>query len=267
VKAHITDLMLSAPPRVRAQLSEALSIVSSHDFPAKWQSLLPHLVEKMGAGAAADNQQLLNGVLSTADSIYQRYRWVGRVWCCGVMGAGGNGVLRGWAGRWLQSRWAFAASHACTYPSQPPLIAPLPTCRGQFMTDRLSRKLPLHALIPACGPTASPSCRGQFMTDQLSGELEYSQALVKPLLACLQALSKRVAEVAPGAAAGGAAAEPLRLLLSNVQLVCSIFYSLNSPGLTDVSGVEWLSEWWMWGARVGEQLDGDRGTSCGLCWQ
>lgn len=37
VKTHITDLMLSAPPRVRAQLSEALSIISSHDFPARWQ--------------------------------------------------------------------------------------------------------------------------------------------------------------------------------------------------------------------------------------
>lgn len=48
MKAHITDLMLSAPPRVRAQLSEALSIISSHDFPAKWPSLLPHLVDKMG---------------------------------------------------------------------------------------------------------------------------------------------------------------------------------------------------------------------------
>ena len=28
--------MLSAPPLVRAQLSEALSLISSHDFPAKW---------------------------------------------------------------------------------------------------------------------------------------------------------------------------------------------------------------------------------------
>lgn len=72
------------------------------------------------------------------------------------------------------------------------------------------------------------------MTDQLSEELDYSQAVVKPLLACLQAQSKRAAEVAPGAAAGGAAAEPLRLVLSNVHLACSIFYSLNSPGLTDV---------------------------------
>jgi exportin-2 (importin alpha re-exporter) len=139
IKAHITDLMLSAPPRVRAQLSEALSIISSHDFPAKWQSLLPHLVDKMGS----PDPQLVNGVLSTADSIYQRYR-------------------------------------------------------------------------------------GQFMTDQLSEELQYSQALVQPLLACLQAQSKLVAELGPGGPA-----DQLRLLLSNVQLIASIFYSLNSPGLTD----------------------------------
>lgn len=35
-----------------------------------------------------------------------------------------------------------------------------------------------------------------------------------------------------------AAGQPdaLRLLLSNVQLVASIFYSLNSPGLTEVGG-------------------------------
>lgn len=65
--------MLSAPPRVRAQLSEALSLISSHDFPARWPSLLPHLVEKLGS----DDPQLVNGVLSTADSIYQRYRWAG----------------------------------------------------------------------------------------------------------------------------------------------------------------------------------------------
>jgi hypothetical protein len=76
-----------------------------------------------------------------------------------------------------------------------------------------------------------PLCRGQFMTDKLSDELQYSQALVQPLLACLQGLSKKVAELA---AAGEGAVEALRLVLSNVQLVASIFYSLNSPGLTEV---------------------------------
>ena len=36
IKQLITSLMLSAPPLVRAQLSEALSLISSHEFPAKW---------------------------------------------------------------------------------------------------------------------------------------------------------------------------------------------------------------------------------------
>lgn len=86
-----------------------------------------------------------------------------------------------------------------------------------------------HCPLP---PLPAPNS-GQFMTDQLSEELQYSQALVAPLLACLQALSKQVAE----AAAAGAPPDTLRLLLSNVQLVASIFYSLNSPGLTDVRHV------------------------------
>jgi len=36
-----------------------------------------------------------------------------------------------------------------------------------------------------------PSRSGQFMTDQLSEELQYSQALVQPLLACLQVRARR----------------------------------------------------------------------------
>jgi hypothetical protein len=82
IKSLIVDLMLSAPPKVRAQLSEALSIISSHDFPAKWQSLLPLLIEKL----KTDDQQLVNGVLSTADSIYHRYR------CGGAQGAVSAGI-------------------------------------------------------------------------------------------------------------------------------------------------------------------------------
>lgn len=70
IKSLIVDLMLSAPQRVRSQLSEALSIISSHDFPAKWHTLLPLLIDKL----RTDDMQLVNGVLSTADSIYQRYR-------------------------------------------------------------------------------------------------------------------------------------------------------------------------------------------------
>ena len=64
IKAHITDLMLSAPPRVRAQLSEALSIISSHDFPAKWQ------VGLGGGGALWGRRagQVARGVVKVAGS-------------------------------------------------------------------------------------------------------------------------------------------------------------------------------------------------------
>ena len=71
IKTHIIDLMLSAPPRVRAQLSEALTIISQYDFPRKWAGLLPQLIEKLSTVA---DPSMLNGVLTTADSIYHRYR-------------------------------------------------------------------------------------------------------------------------------------------------------------------------------------------------
>ena len=35
IRALLTGLMLSTPQLVRAQLSEALAIISGHDFPAK----------------------------------------------------------------------------------------------------------------------------------------------------------------------------------------------------------------------------------------
>ena len=176
IKAHITDLMLSAPPRVRAQLSEALSIISGHDFPARWQALLPQLIERLGS----EDLQLVNGVLSTADSIYQRYRQASE-----AEGRGGGG-----------SRWGRARTHTRTYPSS-------------SRPARLTRH------------------RGQYMTEQLSTELEYSQQLVRPLLACLQRLTRRVGELGPS---GDPAA--LCVALSDAQLAASVFYSLNSPGLT-----------------------------------
>jgi exportin-2 (importin alpha re-exporter) len=107
VRALLPGLMLSTPPLVRAQLSEALTIVSSHDFPAQWPQLLPELVERLNgalaasgevpaAAAAADggaasaaggksaassalpippeHAAVINGVLATANSIFKRYR-------------------------------------------------------------------------------------------------------------------------------------------------------------------------------------------------
>lgn len=149
IKTHIIDLMLSAPPKVRAQLSEALTIISQHDFPRKWEGLLPQLIEKL----SAEDPSVLNGVLTTADSIYQRYR-------------------------------------------------------------------------------------DQYLNKELNEELQYSQTLVRPLLAVCQ----RITAACTTAAAGGAGADVLAVLLDDARLVLSIFYSLNSPGLTE-EFEETLKEW------------------------
>lgn len=52
IKSLLTGLMLSTPPLARAQLSEALSVVSSHDFPRRWATLLPELTERLKSGDA-----------------------------------------------------------------------------------------------------------------------------------------------------------------------------------------------------------------------
>lgn len=47
IKQLLTGLMLSTPPLVRAQLSEALTLISGHDFPSAWPQLLPELKERL----------------------------------------------------------------------------------------------------------------------------------------------------------------------------------------------------------------------------
>ena len=107
IKGLITSLMLSAPPPVRAQLSEALTIISGHDFPSRWQvgqggscscmqptgslpcgqgaarsvvttvtsgapmlqGLLPELCQRL----ASEDPAVVNGVLHTANSIFKRW--------------------------------------------------------------------------------------------------------------------------------------------------------------------------------------------------
>lgn len=70
IKSLLTGLMVSTPPLVRAQLSEALSVISGYDFPGKWPTLLPELISRLQSGDAST----VHGVLETANSIYKRYR-------------------------------------------------------------------------------------------------------------------------------------------------------------------------------------------------
>mmetsp|Transcript_40918 Transcript_40918/g.105829 ORF Transcript_40918/g.105829 Transcript_40918/m.105829 type:complete len:971 (-) Transcript_40918:235-3147(-) len=72
IKGLITSLMVSTPPRVQSQLSEALTIISQHDFPAKWQALLPELTTKLKEQGG--DFTVVSGVLETANSVFKRFR-------------------------------------------------------------------------------------------------------------------------------------------------------------------------------------------------
>jgi hypothetical protein len=87
IKQLLTGLMLSTPPLMRAQLSEALSLISAHDFPAAWPQLLPELVERLQGVARA---RLAGACVSV------RARARARVW--GAGGGGGGGGAAGGGG-------------------------------------------------------------------------------------------------------------------------------------------------------------------------
>uniref|UniRef100_A0A0C9S7F6 TSA: Wollemia nobilis Ref_Wollemi_Transcript_13726_3457 transcribed RNA sequence n=1 Tax=Wollemia nobilis TaxID=56998 RepID=A0A0C9S7F6_9CONI len=72
IKGLIVGTMLSAQPRVQSQLSEALAIISKHDFPKTWQTLLPELVSNL---RSSTDYAVINGILHTANSIFKKFRY------------------------------------------------------------------------------------------------------------------------------------------------------------------------------------------------
>ena len=74
MKAHLVSLMCTVPPRIQSQISESISLIAAVDYPAKWNNLLPELVQKMGSPDMA----VVCGVLQTANSIFKRFRYVDR---------------------------------------------------------------------------------------------------------------------------------------------------------------------------------------------
>ena len=109
LKLHLVDLMCASPPDVQKQMAEAgrrtthiyqlltyvvilmyiviiiitvvlflfvgryvkkVSIISKHDFPAKWPSLIPHLSSKL----STPDLLVIKGVMITANSIFKRFR-------------------------------------------------------------------------------------------------------------------------------------------------------------------------------------------------
>ncbi|CAG0901076.1 unnamed protein product [Cyprideis torosa] len=70
VKEFVVDLMLRSPEIVLKQLSEAVSIIGKHDFPKKWPELVPYMTTKFQSG----DFHVINGVLRTASSLFQKYK-------------------------------------------------------------------------------------------------------------------------------------------------------------------------------------------------
>ncbi|KAF1863775.1 hypothetical protein Lal_00030879 [Lupinus albus] len=75
IKALIVPLMLSASPKIQSQLSEALALISNHDFPKSWPDLLPELVANLKNASQASDYASINGILGTANSIFKKFRF------------------------------------------------------------------------------------------------------------------------------------------------------------------------------------------------
>jgi exportin-2 (importin alpha re-exporter) len=71
IKREIVDLMLKSPENIQRQLSDAISVIGRHDFPANWPTLMHDLVQKL----QTEDFHVINGVLRTAHSLFKRYRF------------------------------------------------------------------------------------------------------------------------------------------------------------------------------------------------
>ena len=78
IKAHLVDLMCTAPNDIQKQLSESVSIISEHDFvfdeqsqQMKWGALLPQLISR----SSTQDLSIIKGVMLTANSIMKRFRY------------------------------------------------------------------------------------------------------------------------------------------------------------------------------------------------
>ncbi|KAM3961378.1 LOW QUALITY PROTEIN: chromosome segregation 1 [Aphomia sociella] len=71
IKNLIVSLMLKSPEAIQRQFSDAVSIIGKCDFPEKWPTLIPEMVEKFATG----DFHVINGVLRTAHSLFKRYRY------------------------------------------------------------------------------------------------------------------------------------------------------------------------------------------------
>ena len=75
IKEHIVELMTRSPEHIQEQLSEAITVIGQCDFPEQWPNLLETLIRQFQQQQSSNSFQSINGVLKTAHSLFERYRY------------------------------------------------------------------------------------------------------------------------------------------------------------------------------------------------
>ncbi|CAF2526918.1 unnamed protein product [Rotaria sp. Silwood2] len=74
IKEHIIDLMTRSPEHIQEQLSDAITVIGKCDFPDQWSTLLDTMIKQFQQ-QTSNSFQSINGVLKTAHSLFERYRY------------------------------------------------------------------------------------------------------------------------------------------------------------------------------------------------
>jgi exportin-2 (importin alpha re-exporter) len=75
IKTHLLSLMLQAPKPIKVQLGAGLEEISNADYPERWQSLLPELVQHL---KSSTDVNVLKGTMETAHTVFLKFRSMGR---------------------------------------------------------------------------------------------------------------------------------------------------------------------------------------------
>ena len=67
--------MTRSPEHIQQQLSDAITVIGKCDFPDQWTSLLDTMVRQFQQPSSQNSFQSINGVLKTAHSLFERYRY------------------------------------------------------------------------------------------------------------------------------------------------------------------------------------------------
>ena len=67
--------MTRSPEHIQEQLSDAITVIGQCDFPDRWTTLLDTMIKQFQQQSTTNSFQSINGVLKTAHSLFERYRY------------------------------------------------------------------------------------------------------------------------------------------------------------------------------------------------